>query len=133
MATGAHVNKGEEVSATSLSLLERARGRDPVAWERLVSLYRPLVEHWCERANLQDADMADVRQEVFLAVSRKSADVRRERAGDTFRGWLYTITRHKICDHRRKVRAEQAHLAGSSALKPLAQMPPEEPDDTDSS
>jgi hypothetical protein len=30
---------------TSLSLLERARRREPQAWEQLVDLYRPLVLH----------------------------------------------------------------------------------------
>src|SRR2546421_498298 len=32
---------------TSLTLLERARGRDADAWARLVGLYAPLVDAWC--------------------------------------------------------------------------------------
>src|SRR5262249_48830287 len=87
-------------SATSLTLLERVRRRDQAAWERLVSLYTPLVYHWCLRHGLQPADAEEVSQEVFLAVARGIGDFRHDREGDSFRGWLRTITRNKVCDHR---------------------------------
>jgi hypothetical protein len=74
----------------------RARARDASAWERLIALYEPLVCHWCRRAGLQEADAADVRQEVFLAVSRGLADFRRDGGAGTFRGWLRVITRNKV-------------------------------------
>jgi RNA polymerase sigma-70 factor (ECF subfamily) len=86
-------------------LLERAKAQEPAAWERLVSLYTPLIDHWCHKAGLQDADAADVRQEVFVAVARKIAEFHRDQAGDTFRGWLSKITHSKIADHWRKKRA----------------------------
>src|SRR5688500_16727406 len=56
--------------ATSLSLLERARGRDAEAWRRLVQLYSPLIFFWAGRAGLRDADAADLVQDVWHAVSR---------------------------------------------------------------
>jgi RNA polymerase sigma-70 factor (ECF subfamily) len=74
------------------------------AWERLVNLYGPLVYRWCLRAGLQPADAADVGQEVFLAVARSIGQFRREREGDSFRGWLYAITRNKIRDAGRRHR-----------------------------
>ena len=43
--------------STSLSLLERARRRDPQAWDRLLHLYRPLVLFWCRRARLHGPDV----------------------------------------------------------------------------
>src|SRR4051812_43084854 len=70
--------------ATSLSLLERVRGNQAGAWERLVDLYAPLVYHWCRRAGLSADDAADVFQEVFRAVTAHIAEFRRDRAGDTF-------------------------------------------------
>jgi len=94
----------ESNHSTSLGLLERVKAKDAAAWEQMVSLYAPLVDHWSVKAGLQDADVADVRQEVFLAVARKIADFHRDRAGDTFRGWLRRITQHKLCDHWRKQR-----------------------------
>jgi RNA polymerase sigma-70 factor (ECF subfamily) len=104
-----------------LSLLERVKARERGAWERVLELYAPLVDKWCRQAGLQEADAADVRQEVFLAVSRKIADFRHDRPGDTFRGWLRTITRHKITDHLRKARGEVVGVGGSDADERLAQ------------
>ena len=98
------VNPLELGNSTSLGLLERVRAKDATAWERLISLYAPLVEHWSCRAWLQDADTADVCQDVFLAVARKLADFHRDRPEDTFRGWLRRITQRKLCDHWRKTR-----------------------------
>src|SRR4051812_46589737 len=86
-------------NATSLSLLQRARARDPDAWQRLLGLYAPLVQFWCDRAGIPEADRADVVQEVFRAAGAGLGGFRRERAGDTFRGWLRGITRNQIRQH----------------------------------
>ena len=51
---------------TSLTLLERVRGRDPAAWGRLVYLYRPLVLDWCGK----ERDQALVRRHRVLLVSK---------------------------------------------------------------
>lgn len=107
--TGNFVHHNERSSgATSLSLLERVKTRDTAAWERLVNLYTPLVNHWAGR-HLQEADMADIRQEVFLSVSRMIGEFERVSTSGSFRGWLRVITRNKICDYwrmRQKVREE---------------------------
>jgi RNA polymerase sigma-70 factor (ECF subfamily) len=112
IVTEPRVNLDESANSTSLGLLERVKAKDQAAWEQMVSLYAPLVDHWSRRAGLQEADAADVRQEVFLAVARKIGDFHRDRAGDTFRGWLRTITQRKLCDHREKVRAGPVTGAG---------------------
>jgi RNA polymerase sigma-70 factor (ECF subfamily) len=122
VVTDPRVNPGESGGSTSLGLLERVRAKDAAAWERLASLYAPLVEHWCRRAGLQAADAADVRQEVFVSVARKVADFRRDRAGDTFRGWLRRITQNKLRDHGRKRRGAPAT---GGALPPEHSAPPE--------
>ncbi|MCI0702834.1 MAG: sigma-70 family RNA polymerase sigma factor [Planctomycetia bacterium] len=106
--------------ATSVSLLNRAKVFEPAAWARLVDLYGPLVYRWCMRAGLQPADAADVGQEVFSAVARAIAKFRRERPGDSFRGWLYTITRNKLRDW-----ANSPHpvpVGGSGALHHVEQL-----------
>src|SRR5215472_3876541 len=79
-------------TATSPSLLERVKADDPAAWDRLVGLYAPLVYRWCRRADLPEQEIADVFQDVFYAVATHIAAFRREGAGDTFRGWLRTIS-----------------------------------------
>src|SRR5262245_63501950 len=86
-------------ASTSLGLLDRVRADDPAAWDRLVALYAPLVLHWCRRFALPEQDAPDVFQEVFRAVTGHIRAFRKDRAGDTFRGWLRTITRNKVHDH----------------------------------
>jgi RNA polymerase sigma-70 factor, ECF subfamily len=114
-------------SATSRSLLARVQADEPQAWERLVTLYAPLVLHWCRRRGLQDQDVADVFQEVFQAVVSHVAGFRRDRPGDTFRGWLRTITQNKLRDHFRKRGGEAQGVGGSSAREHLAQLPGPQP------
>jgi RNA polymerase sigma-70 factor (ECF subfamily) len=89
--------------STSLSLLERARRRDPQAWKRLLQLYRPLVLFWCRRAGLYGPDAEDVGQEAFAAVAAGLERFHRDQPGDTFRGWLRGITRNQVllCYRRR--------------------------------
>ena len=91
----------ENSSGTSLGLLVGLRADEKGAWQRLVELYGPVIDLWCRRDRLQEADAADIRQEVFLVVRRKIGDFRRESATDSFRGWLRTITRNKIADRGR--------------------------------
>jgi RNA polymerase sigma-70 factor (ECF subfamily) len=110
-------------SATSHSLLERARTNDAQAWDRLVTLYAPLVLAWCKSYGLRDEDAADVFQDVFQAVARHLGGFRKDRPGDTFRGWLRTITRNKIHDHFRRQGREPEGVGGSEAQAHLAHWP----------
>jgi RNA polymerase sigma-70 factor (ECF subfamily) len=110
-------------SGTSHSLLERARANDGDAWDRLVAIYGPLVYQWCQRWDLQDCDRADVFQQVFQAVASHIGRFRKERSGDTFRGWLRTITRNKIYDHLRKRQREPQGEGGTTACFRLGQFP----------
>jgi RNA polymerase sigma-70 factor (ECF subfamily) len=121
--------------STHPSLLQRARGRDALAWERVVALYGPLVLSWCRGLGLRDADAADVFQDVFQAVAAHLAGFRHGRPGGSFRGWLRTITRNKVHDHYRRREREPAGVGGSEARRQLEQVtgatPPDDPDGDD--
>ena len=110
----------------SSSLLLRVQAQEQTAWERLVHLYAPLVYSWCRRSGLQEADALDVGQEIFEAVWRKIATFRRVQASDSFRGWLRTIARHKIIDHRRRRKGEGEAVGGSDELTRTLQQPARE-------
>lgn len=59
-----------EPPATRPSLLVRLRDpRDAQAWQELVALYAPLIYGFGRKKGLQDADAADLTQEVLRAVS----------------------------------------------------------------
>src|SRR6516225_8152104 len=109
--------------ATSRSLLERVKADEAAAWERLVTLYAPLVFHWCRRWNLAETDVADILQEVFQAVFIHVADFGKERQGDSFRGWLRRITRNKLLDHFRRLGRDPRGVGGSDAQTRLTQLP----------
>ncbi len=117
MVTDHRVNKEEPSGATASSLLDRLRAQDQAAWVRLVALYGPMVYRWCRADGLPSADAEDVGQEVFATVYRKVADFRRDRPGDTFRGWLRVIARNKVRDLVRRRRDEGPTAQGGSAAQ----------------
>lgn len=127
--------KGEGISSTgtSRSLLDAARVQSPGAWERMVTLYAPLVLHWCRQWGLRDDDAADVFQDVFQAVAVHLAAFRKDSSRGTFRGWLRTITRNKANDAFRRRRKEPPGVGGSEALTQLTQLPEPIPEDEDGS
>jgi RNA polymerase sigma-70 factor (ECF subfamily) len=117
-------NRGDGEPSTSL--LVNAKNGDPRAWERLVSLGMPLVLRWCRRGGVPDADAPDVAQEVFRAVARTLGAFRRDRPGDSFRGWLRKITLNKVRDYwKRRRRAGPAAEGGSDAQERLQEVPEE--------
>jgi RNA polymerase sigma-70 factor (ECF subfamily) len=104
-----------DATSTSRSLLARLHENDAAAWDRLIALYTPLVWHWCRKLDLPSQDAADVFQEVFRSVAAHIRNFQRDRPGDTFRGWLRTITRNKVHDHFRAQNREPRAAGGSEA------------------
>src|SRR5689334_690165 len=87
------------VPTTSVSLLVRLRdARDADAWRQFVRLYAPLVYRYARRKGLQDADAADLTQDVLRAVSAGATRLAYDPQRGSFRGWLFTIARRKLCD-----------------------------------
>lgn len=123
---------GSAPGTTSLTLLDRIRANDGEAWRRVAHLYCPLVYRWCRRQRLREHDAADISQEVFRTVASRIGDFRRERAGDSFRGWLWTITRNKIGDHIRRQERQPTSPGGSDAYQRLMNLSDQLPDDADS-
>jgi RNA polymerase sigma-70 factor (ECF subfamily) len=116
--------------STSLTLMEQIKAHDQEAWRRLVDLYAPLVRHWCYRWGVRGEDAEDVLQDVFQAVALGMTSFRRDRQGDTFRGWLRGITRNKLLDMFR--RPGFPAQGGTEAYQRFLELPEQEwelPDD----
>lgn len=109
--------------ATSRSLLMRAKSNDAEAWDRLFALYAPLVLHWCKRWNVCDEDIHDLVQEVFRSVVANIGSFKKQKASDTFKGWLRVITRNKIHDHYHKLQREPRGSGGTDVQIRFAQIP----------
>jgi RNA polymerase sigma factor (sigma-70 family) len=86
-----------EAPATRITLLNRIRdGADSEAWAEFARLYGPVIYGFSRKRGLQDADAADLVQDVLRSVARNAPKLDYDPKRGTFRGWLYTITRNKI-------------------------------------
>jgi RNA polymerase sigma-70 factor (ECF subfamily) len=82
---------------TRASLLVQLRsGSNHVAWQEFVNLYGPVIYGFARKRGLQDADAADLMQDVLRSVSGAIGRLDYDRKQGTFRGWLFTITRNKV-------------------------------------
>lgn len=104
-------------ATTRPSLLLRIRDtRDAAAWSQFVELYAPLVYGFARRHGLQDADAADLTQDVLRAVARSARSLQYDRRRGSFRGWLFTIVRNELRDFFAR-RARQAQGTGDSSAQ----------------
>src|SRR5262249_28849222 len=107
---------------TSLTLLQRLRDNQPEAWRTMVRLYTPLIAYWCGRGGVRGADAEDVVQEVFRVAATSLDRFRREREGDSFRGWLRGITRNRLVGLSRGPTRRPQASGGSDALVQLQEV-----------
>jgi RNA polymerase sigma-70 factor (ECF subfamily) len=105
--------------STASSLVAGVKALDPGAWRQLAALYGPLIYGWVRRAGVRAEDASDVTQEVFRAVARAAPQLRHDRPGDTFRGWLWTVTRNKLRDAQRRQTGRPRAAGGTDAQELL--------------
>lgn len=90
------------VPPTQPSLLVRLKdAHDREAWERFVDLYAPLVYAFVRKRGLQDADAADLTQDVLRQVASAAKSLIYDPRRGSFRGWLFTVVRNRLTDHWR--------------------------------
>ena len=90
------------VPPTQPSLLVRLKdAHDREAWERFVDLYAPLVYAFVRKRGLQDADAADLTQDVLRQVAAAAKSLIYDPRRGSFRGWLFTVVRNRLTDHWR--------------------------------
>ena len=71
---------------------------------------RPVVYRLYRQRGLQDADAADLTQEVLRAVAAGVGRLDYDPERGTFRGWLYGVVRNKLRDFlNRRCRSPQAN------------------------
>jgi RNA polymerase sigma-70 factor, ECF subfamily len=93
------------MAQTSISLLDRLKVARPDAsdWNRLQSIYLPLISRWLGRVPGLGHEADDVAQEVFMVVIREIPRFQWQREG-SFRAWLRQVTVNRVRTHRRKRR-----------------------------
>lgn len=96
---------------TRPSLLVRLRNaRDIQAWTQFVELYGPLLYGFARKHGLQDADAADLMQEVLRSVAGAVGRLEYDPQRGSFRGWLFTVVRNKL---RNFLSDQKRHVQGS--------------------
>lgn len=101
---GPHDSPSQSISA---SLLGGVKALDGRSWERLVSLFHPLVYRWLRTWGVPSDDAADLVQNVFTRVSQGVQRFQRDQPGSSFRGWLWTIARNQANDYFQARRPHQ--------------------------
>ncbi len=100
------------MDTTPYTLLERVRRRqDSEAWRRLAALAAPFLFDIARRWGLQEADAADVVQEVFSVLVEKLPTFQYDPA-HSFRSWLRTILLNRCRDRHRRQAAAAVEPAG---------------------
>ena len=90
-----------EIPPTRPSLLVRLRDpRDEAAWTEFIDLYGALVYNYARKQGLQDADAADLGQEVLRAVATSMGRFDYDPSRGLFRNWLFTLVRRRLSNWR---------------------------------
>lgn len=108
-------DKRQGVTSTSHSLLVCLKRDEAAAWRDLVRLYSPLIIYWCRRQGAAESDCEDILQDVLRTVVSSIGRFRKKKPGDSFRGWLRTITRSRVIDHYRRQASEPDGAGGTEA------------------
>jgi RNA polymerase sigma-70 factor (ECF subfamily) len=117
-----------EIPPTRASLLLRLRDLgDEAAWREFVDRYGPLVYGFARKNGLQDADAADLGQEVLRAVAAAIGRLDYDPGRGSFRNWLFTIVRNKLSNWRRSRRRRPYDCDEGAAEVLLEQCPAPEP------
>src|SRR5437588_6084903 len=115
----------DESPLTRPSLLVRLRApRDWQAWGQFVDAYAPLVYGYARKHHLQDADAADLTQDVLRAVAGAVGRLDYDPQRGTFRGWLFTVVRRKLANWRAAAQAHRQRGSGDPATQRLLEQCP---------
>jgi RNA polymerase sigma-70 factor (ECF subfamily) len=115
--------RGEHISETSFSLLDRLRLRpDAAAWEKFVRLYEPLLGGWLRRAGVRPPDADDLVQEVLGVVVRELPAFQHNQRPGAFRTWLRNILTNRMRAFWKARRAQPVATGGRTAGGGLEQL-----------
>jgi RNA polymerase sigma-70 factor (ECF subfamily) len=110
--------------ATRPSLLVRIRdARDHAAWSQFVEIYAPLIYGFGRTHGLQDADAADLTQDVLRAVAGAAGRLDYDPQRGSFRAWLYTVSRNKLANFLARNRRAALGTGDTGAQQSLEQQP----------
>ncbi len=109
---------------TRASLLLRLRDpQDGAAWQQFVDLYGPLVYGYARKQGLQDADAADLSQEVLCEIAGGLGRLDYDPARGAFHNWLLTVVRRRLWKWQ-AAQKRRPRASGDSAIRALLEQRP---------
>jgi RNA polymerase sigma-70 factor (ECF subfamily) len=118
--------------ATRASLLIRIRDpNDTDAWRQFVQLYASVIYGFARKRGVQDADAADLMQEVLRSVAAHAGRLNYDPKKGSFRAWLYTVTRNKLYNFLSSQRHRPRASGDDGAQDRLEEIPSADPPDED--
>jgi RNA polymerase sigma-70 factor (ECF subfamily) len=115
-----------DAQSTHPSLLVRLRDeRDADSWSQFVGTYSPLILGYLRRRGLQDADAADLTQEVMARVATAIKGFEYNSDKGSFRGWLFTIVENCRRGFSAQERPGRRGSGDTKMLRVLAEVPAE--------
>src|SRR5437763_5533218 len=95
-----------------------------------MTLYGPIVYGFARKRGLQDADAADLMQDVMRSVASAIGNLDYDRQRGSFAGWLFTITRNKVFNFLSS-RRTRPQASGDTATNQMLNSHPDSGDATD--
>jgi RNA polymerase sigma factor (sigma-70 family) len=116
---------------TRPSLLIRLHdARDEQAWVEFTAIYGPFVARLARSKGLQEADAADLVQEVFQSMATAVQLGSYDPAKGSFRGWMFTVARNKMLNFLAAGRKNPAGTGDTEIHDLLGAHPAPSPEDS---
>lgn len=108
---------------TRHSLIVRLKCRDnEPAWQDFVVEYEPFLKRLAARQGVPDRHVADVSQQILLAIARSIDQWQNDGREASFRRWLNTVSRNVVIKFMTRERRHHA-TGGTDLLEVLSQIP----------
>ena len=114
---------------THPSLLVRIRDENDVeSWAHFVEAYAPAIYSFLQQQGLQDADAADLTQDVMTKVASAIKSFDYQPRHGRFRGWLFTVVQNRLRNFWRSAARQPVVNGDSQVYQRLLQQPDGGPD-----
>ena len=93
------MNKSRDTHLSLLNGLQNSQHEShfEYSWERFNAKYTPRIYAWARKMGLSPADAEEVCQDMMLSLLKRLKTLSYN-PGQSFRGWLRTVTRHAVID-----------------------------------
>jgi RNA polymerase sigma-70 factor (ECF subfamily) len=100
--------------------------KDPgncLAWNQFVAHYQPFLQHVIQRQGVPDRHVADVTQQVLLAIAKSVESWQDDGQPASFRRWLRRVARNVVIKYMTRERRAIGGQGGTEAIDLLHDLP----------